>query len=182
MALMYVVNPRTYLSKDGEVVVKYHPVSKRWDAASKKEILERMVRNKSLTYSEAESALDYLLETIPLVLREGRSVTLGDLGSFHVTFKTTGCDTPQDVGIRNIKKVNIRFVPGKALKDMVKQISIEKYPETPAETQLLSKSKTFYKGKAFERKEIARRSKEMGLTIETIVKLTGLSEEEIESL
>lgn len=62
------------------------------------------------------------------LLLEGHSVQLGDWGSFHLTCNSEGSDTKEEVTAQNIKNLNIRFIPGKELKQAINKatfISIE---------------------------------------------------------
>ncbi len=58
------------------------------------------------------------------LLLEGHSVQLGDWGSFYLTCKSEGSDTKEEVSSNNIRNLNIRFSPGKELKDAVQRASI----------------------------------------------------------
>jgi nucleoid DNA-binding protein len=50
-------------------------------------------------------------------------VQLGDWGSFHLTCNSEGSETKEGVTVANIKGLNIRFTPGKALKETLKGAS-----------------------------------------------------------
>ena len=48
----------------------------------------------------------------------GNSVSLGDLGSFHVELNTEGAVTTEDFTAANIKEVNVRWTPGERFKNL----------------------------------------------------------------
>jgi nucleoid DNA-binding protein len=56
-------------------------------------------------------------------LLAGKSVQLSDWGSFYLTCNSNGMDTREAVTARTVKGLNIRFKPGKALKDALKKAS-----------------------------------------------------------
>lgn len=53
-------------------------------------------------------------------LLSSNSVQLGDWGSFYLTCNGEGSDTKEEVTAANIKNLNIRFMPGKTLKEALK--------------------------------------------------------------
>jgi nucleoid DNA-binding protein len=67
-----------------------------------------------------------LLNLIPKHLAEGDIVDLGDFGIFRLTIGEEGTDTEAQVSSRNIKKVNMRFTPGKVFKEMLGKAQFEK--------------------------------------------------------
>jgi nucleoid DNA-binding protein len=54
-------------------------------------------------------------------LLASNSVQLGDWGTFHLTCNGKGSDTKEEVIAGSIKNLNIRFVPGKALKNALQE-------------------------------------------------------------
>jgi nucleoid DNA-binding protein len=54
-------------------------------------------------------------------LLQSNSIQLGDWGSFHLTCSSEGGDTKEAVTAGNIKNLNIRFTPGKALKKALQE-------------------------------------------------------------
>ena len=52
------------------------------------------------------------------LLLDGKKVSLGDLGDFHVELNTTGAKTADAFTAANIKEVNIRWSPGKEFKNL----------------------------------------------------------------
>lgn len=50
------------------------------------------------------------------LLLDGKSVKLGNWGSFNVTLNTEGAATKDALTARNVKSVNINFQPGEELK------------------------------------------------------------------
>ena len=52
------------------------------------------------------------------MLLEGKRVALGDLGTFGVELATEGARTVDEFSAQNIKKVNVRWEPGKKFKNL----------------------------------------------------------------
>ena len=126
MAINYVIQKKASpLDRD---IVKYYPVFKKSGNVARKELVEGMVTRASLTRQEAETAIDYLFEVLPDYLRNGRTVQLGELGYFRLTFSSEGSDTAEEVSANNIKRVKLKFICGRELREAINNFSIEKYP------------------------------------------------------
>lgn len=67
-----------------------------------------------------------LVNVIQGELSEGRSVTLGKLGTFAVSISSNPSDTAEEVTLSNIKSAKINYRPGKEIKNMLKTLSYTK--------------------------------------------------------
>jgi nucleoid DNA-binding protein len=50
-------------------------------------------------------------------------VQLGDWGSFHLTCNSEGKETKEALTVKDVKGLNIRFTPGKAIKEALQKAS-----------------------------------------------------------
>ena len=103
---------------------------KKWYAAVKtlaqvKEsaVAKQIADETTLNRKEAEMALAQLEKVLINNLLSSRSVQLGDWGSLHLTCNSEGKETRSEVSARSVKSVNIRFKPGKALREAMKNAS-----------------------------------------------------------
>ena len=70
----------------------------------------------AMTKGDVKHVFEAIMEEIQQSLADGNKVKLDQLGTFHMTFSCPGVAKSEDCTVRNIKKVNIRFVPDKALR------------------------------------------------------------------
>lgn len=70
----------------------------------------------TLNPMEAAMAIRQLRKVMQRLLLDGKSVKLGDWGTFNVTLNTEGADTREALTAHNVKRVNINFQPGDELK------------------------------------------------------------------
>ena len=112
------INPR-----DLEAPKKWYIVPQRIGQKSEKEIAEALTRNTTLSRGEASLVLDELQAVIINSLLDGYTVQMGDWGSFQLTVSSDGVDTEADCTADKIKAVNIRFRPGKGMKEAVAKAS-----------------------------------------------------------
>ena len=71
--------------------------------------------NSSLTAGDVKHAIEAFVEQLRLSLTQGDKVKIDGLGTFHITLCSEGTEKEKDCTVRNIRKVNVRFVADKAL-------------------------------------------------------------------
>lgn len=103
MAIFYNKQPRKDPFHDGRV--RYYPIAKATSQADELEVAKLMCRNTSLNPHEALLAIALLRKTVLDLLKEGRSVRLGDWASFHATLASEGADTPESCTWRSVKAI-----------------------------------------------------------------------------
>ena len=99
---------------------KWFPILKTVSQVKEKAVAREISDETTLNPKEAEMALSQLEKVLIRNLLASNSVQLGDWGSFHLTCNGAGCDTQSEVNAGKISKLNIRFSPGKALTEALK--------------------------------------------------------------
>lgn len=112
MAIFFSKQPRKNPFKEGEVM--YYPIARSTSLAGEREVTELMCHDTTLNPGEARLALWQLRKAVLTLLKEGRSVSLGDWASFHVTLAADGAPTEEECTWRNIRGVRVqcRMSPG----------------------------------------------------------------------
>ncbi|WP_300704355.1 HU family DNA-binding protein [Bacteroides sp.] len=73
-------------------------------------------KNCAMTKGDVKHVIVALVEEIQANLSNGDKVKLNEFGTFHMTFRCPGVETSDKCTVRNISRVNIRFVPDKELR------------------------------------------------------------------
>jgi predicted histone-like DNA-binding protein len=73
------------------------------------DIVERISRTCTVTEHDVKAVVSSLQEQVIFALREGRSVRLGDLGSFRLTLAGEGTDTADELKAAHISHLRVRF-------------------------------------------------------------------------
>lgn len=81
-----------------------------------KELANNIQEISALSASDVTHTTDILMTELRKVLVRGDRVKIDGLGTFYMTISCVGVDNEDDLNVRNIKRVNIRFLPDKALK------------------------------------------------------------------
>lgn len=89
--------------------VKWYPAIVLGNPMLLDELAELIALNCTVTEHDIKAVLSALQEQIILALKQGRSVRLGDLGSFRLTISGTGEDTAEAVSEKNIEALRVQF-------------------------------------------------------------------------
>jgi predicted histone-like DNA-binding protein len=89
------------------------------------ELSSRIERNSSLSQGDILNVLSNFLDELPEYLKDGKSVRLGDFGTFRCSFSSEGADTPEQVNPNLIKTVRVIFTPSTKLKHRLSDITFE---------------------------------------------------------
>jgi predicted histone-like DNA-binding protein len=93
---------------------------------SQKEIAADITGLSSLSRGDINNVIDCLLDTVPKYLLMGKSVSLGSLGTFRLSFSSEGVETAESFNTALISGVKIIFTPGAELKSAIGKIVFEK--------------------------------------------------------
>jgi predicted histone-like DNA-binding protein len=96
---------------------KWYAVVKTIGRVSEKEVAQLIADETTLNPKEAEMGLSLFQKILITSLLDSKSVQLGDWGSFHLTGRSLAHQSKDEVNGRSLIGLNIRFLPGKALKD-----------------------------------------------------------------
>lgn len=91
--------------------VKYYAQIANTNPVNLDVITELVQAQSTVSAADVKAVLDQLQVIVQEQLRNGRSIRLGDLGSFRPTLSSTRSDTAAAVKSKNIKRVNVVFVP-----------------------------------------------------------------------
>ena len=95
---------------------KWYPVQYTTKMVDESEVAMLIADETTLNPMEAAMAIRQLRKVMQRLLLDGKSVKLGDWGTFNVTLNTEGADTRKALTANNVKRVNINFQPGNELK------------------------------------------------------------------
>ncbi|MGV8090641.1 MAG: hypothetical protein AB2L24_02070 [Mangrovibacterium sp.] len=107
--------------QDREAAKKWYIVPNRVELKSEKEIAVALTKNTTLSTGEALMVINELQSVILSFLLDGYTVQMGDWGTFHITLNCEGAETEEACITDRIKNINIRFLPGKAMKESLEK-------------------------------------------------------------
>jgi len=68
-----------------------------------------------------------LVDTLVNNLDDGKSVQLGEFGTFRPAIRSKASDSVEDATVEKIYRRRVNFTPGPALKDMINKASITRF-------------------------------------------------------
>ena len=98
---------------------KWYATVKTLSQISENAVAKQIAEETTLNPKEAEMSIAQFKKVLISSLLSSSSVQLGDFGSFYVTCNSEGFDTKEGVTAAAIKGLNIRFLPGKELKEAI---------------------------------------------------------------
>ena len=107
-----------------EIPKKWYICLKSIREVKEKEISRKISEETILKPKEVELVLHYFQKKVIEELIDGKTVTLADLGTFMLTATSCGTDTRDEAGPSLIKKLNIRFLPSRSFRKVIRKIQL----------------------------------------------------------
>ena len=123
--IMERVNPQAPLDPR-----KYYAFIKNQGVVNLRQLAKRISRESTVSMMDTMAVLEGLLQDIPDLLAEGNIVKLGELGTFRTTISSEGVDVAEDFNITNIKRLNLKFRPGREFSNQLNNVKFSKASDT----------------------------------------------------
>lgn len=104
-----------------EEPMKWYGVQKRLVKMNEDEVAERIADETTLNPAEALMAIRQLRKVVLQALMNGKSVQLGNWGSFNLSVGTSGADSREALTTVHIKGASINFRPGTEMREALKR-------------------------------------------------------------
>jgi len=108
--------------RKGQIVYYAQPVSQQH--LTNKMVVDRIVRETSLSAGDVSNALISLGAIVRDALELGQSVDLADLGSFRIVVPAKMMDTETEVTADSLKTPKIVFTPKAAMRNAAKSVEL----------------------------------------------------------
>lgn len=110
------VKPGTLKENMASAEKKWYPVQHTLQQMDESAVAAEVADETTLNPAEALMAIRQLRKVVLRALMDGKSVKLGDWGSFQVRLSTEGAATKETLTAANVKQVRINFQPGNEMK------------------------------------------------------------------
>ncbi len=112
MAVNYKAVPKRNPSKQDEAPKFYAQVVSSGDV-TQRQLAKQVSAISTISTADTMAVIEAFLEVIPQALADGKIVRLGDFGSFNLQASSEGSVDALSVSKNQIKKVSVKFRPGK---------------------------------------------------------------------
>ena len=110
-------------NRKGQTVYYAYPKSQQ--KLTNEMVIERIVRETSLSEGDVKNALVSLSNVVCEAMQLGMSVDLAELGSFRVVVPSKMMDTPEEVTVANaLKTPKIVFTPKQKMRDAANSVEL----------------------------------------------------------
>jgi predicted histone-like DNA-binding protein len=104
---------------------------KKWYASPKltgkrdlKNLSKDLSEVSSLSAGDVQNVIINLIDQLPKWLMEGNSVKLDGLGTFRLSFSSTGATAKEEVTAASIKDIYVLFEPDEEIKERVRKTKV----------------------------------------------------------
>ena len=119
-----VVKRANPIDKSSEPLYYAQPV---WsNEISLRTIAQQISKYSTLTLADVSAVLASFIEMLPMWLKEGHSIRLGDFGILRLTFKSDGKEKEEDVTGNSIKNVRVVLRGSSEFKNEFNDLHFEK--------------------------------------------------------
>lgn len=101
---------------DPKAPKQWHPVQYTTKMVDENEVAMLIADETPLNPMEAAMAIRQLRKVVQRLLLDGKSMKLGDWGTFNITLNTDGAERREELTARNVRRVNVNFQPGDEMK------------------------------------------------------------------
>jgi predicted histone-like DNA-binding protein len=112
--------------QDPQAAPKLYATPVNEGKVTQQEVAVDIVNLSSLSRGDVGNVINSLIDTVPKYLLMGKSVNLGELGTFRVSFSSKGVDEAGDFTVDKISGVRIVFIPSVELKRKLNSIHFVK--------------------------------------------------------
>ncbi|WP_287619755.1 HU family DNA-binding protein [Parabacteroides sp.] len=120
-------------AKEGDKLFYAQPVG--GEIISFEELCESIAEETALTSADVKACFDRCSRHMSRHLKEGRSVRMGEIGTFRPVVGSKGAKTKEEFQVATMmKKPSISFIPGKMIQEAREKISFTRVKD-PDETK-----------------------------------------------
>lgn len=112
--------------QDPTAARKFYAVTQYNGDLSLRDIATWISRESTVSLMDTMAVLEGLLQVMPDFLLDGKIIRLGEFGSFRVSISSGGSDTAEDFDQSLIRKLRIRFRPGKEMQKLLSDVEYKK--------------------------------------------------------
>lgn len=126
--MYYVVQSRRN-PQDRTKPARYYAIRRSIGRKELRDVAHHIEKRTSLTVGDVLNVLENSIDIITEFIKDGYSVNMGVLGTFHGTFRSNGKDAPDEITAADIHSPRITFVGSSDLKKLFADCPFHIYPD-----------------------------------------------------
>lgn len=113
--------------KDKPTVYKMAAV--RQQKVTYEKLLDEVSNSCGVNRSQSKAVIEALIDRMTMFMDYGMGVQLGDFGTFQPGIVSKAKETEDELTSSDVKRLKIRYYPGKRFKNMLAQMSVTSFEE-----------------------------------------------------
>ena len=118
------IKSRTITAGDRKGQKGYYAAAQSPQQVPLRTVIERIVRETSLSAGDVLNALTSLGAIVRDSLEQGHGVDLGELGSLRLLVASRVMNTPEEVTVKSLKEPRILVAPKKAMREQAQHVEL----------------------------------------------------------
>ncbi len=110
----------------------YKMAAVRQQNVSYEKLLDEVSNSCGVNRSQSKAVVEALIDRMTMFMDYGMGVQLGDFGTFKTTLQCKAKKTEEELSADDVKRLKIRYYPGKRFKNMLSQMSVSSFSDATA--------------------------------------------------
>lgn len=111
----------------------YKLAATRQQNVTYEKLLDEVSNSCGVNRSQSKAVIEALIDRMTMFMDYGMGVQLGDFGTFKPTVQSKAKETEDDLSAADVKRLKIRYFPGKRFKNMLAQMSVTTFADDDEE-------------------------------------------------
>ena len=117
------------LSYKKEKPIVYTMAAVRQQSVSYEKLLDEVSNSCGVNRAQSKAVIEALIDRMTMFMDYGMGVKLGDFGTFKPTLQCKAKETEDELTSNDVKRLKIRYYPGKRFKNMLAQMSVTSFDD-----------------------------------------------------
>lgn len=97
-------------------------------------LLDEVSNSCGVNRSQSKAVVEALIDRMTMFMDYGMGVQMGDFGTFKPAVQSKAKESEEELSTSDVKRLKIRFYPGKRFKNMLAQMSVTTFDDGDDET------------------------------------------------
>lgn len=107
----------------------YKMAAVRQQKVTYEKLLDEVSNSCGVNRSQSKAVIEALIDRMTMFMDYGMGVQLGDFGTFQPGIMSKAKKTEEEVSSSDVKRLKIRYYPGKRFKNMLAQMSVTSFTD-----------------------------------------------------
>lgn len=107
----------------------YKLAATRQQNVTYEKLLDEVSNSCGVNRSQSKAVIEALIDRMTMFMDYGMGVQMGDFGTFKPAVQSKAKESEEELSASDVKRLKIRFYPGKRFKNMLAQMSVTTFDD-----------------------------------------------------